>query len=336
MAYQNPLKNFPGFPGVLIVILLTAACGSVSDRNGTPSHPRLILGYPAVSATIFPIVYAQEKGIFEDEGVEVEMSRIRGIPQIVATLLNLDVDLGWMGFDGMAHAVVEGIEDLRYVGEFLTELPQSLVVAPHISTIEDLRGQPVATAGPGTLTDTLFAEGLMRGGLANPRQETEYLHLPGQASRLTQLLTGTVVAASLKVPATQKAEQEGFRILQYQGSLLEPWSGEGFVTHTSILSSKGEALRRFLRSIGRAIREMEANKTEAVQVAATYLELDPVMAEKVYEAMMPLFNADGHWKLEGIQRMFDSRSGPEKKIDAARFLDDSFLESILPQTDSGF
>jgi hypothetical protein len=73
---------------------------------------------------------------------------------------------------------------------------------------------------------------------------------------------------------------------------------------------------------------MEANKGEAVEVAATYLELDPVMAEKVYDAMMPLFNADGTWKLEGIQRMFDSRSG-SKKIDAARFLDDSFLDSTF-------
>ena len=106
---------------------------------------------------------------------------------------------------------------------------------------------------------------------------------------------------------------------------MEPWSGEGFVTHTRILASKGEALRSFLRSLSRAIREMEANKTEAVEVAAAYLELDPVMAEKVYQAMMPIFNADGSWKLEGIQRMFDSRSGPEK-IEVARFLDDSFLE----------
>ncbi|MEE8348603.1 MAG: ABC transporter substrate-binding protein [Acidobacteriota bacterium] len=330
MTNRSPINRFRGLPGVLAVLLLAVGCGgqeeSPSAGNASRSNPKLVLGYPAVSATIFPIVYAQEKGIFEEEGVEVEMSRIRGIPQIVATLLNVDIDLGWMGFDGMANAVVEGVEELRYIGEFLTELPQSLVVAPTIATFEDLRGQPVATAGPGTLTDTLFTEGLMRGGLANPRQETQYLHLPGQASRLTQLLTGTVVASSLKVPATQKAEQEGFRTLQYQGNLLEPWSGEGFVTHTSILSSKGEALRSFLRSIARAIREMEANKDEAAQVAATYLELDPVMAGKVYDAMMPIFNADGTWKLEGIQRMFDSRSGPDQKIDAARFLDDSLLE----------
>lgn len=332
MANRTSLHRWLGLPGVLIVLLLAAGCAGQEEQgsngNGTPVNGKLILGYPAVSATIFPIIYAQEKGIFEEEGVAVEMSRIRGIPQIVATLLNVDIDLGWMGFDGMAHAVVEGVEDLRYVGEFLRELPQSLVVAPHINGFEDLKGQPVATAGPGTLTDTLFAEGLMRGGLANPRQQTEYLHLPGQASRLTQLLNGTVVASSLKVPATQRAEQEGFRVLQYQGNLLEPWSGEGFVTHTSILSSKGAALRSFLRSLGRAIREMEANKGEAVEVAATYLELDPVMAEKVYDAMMPLFNADGTWKLEGIQRMFDSRSG-SKKIDAARFLDDSFLDSTF-------
>lgn len=315
--------------GVTVAIVITASCGiqdnQVASTNEDPSQLQLTLGYPAVSATIFPIVYAQEEGIFEEEGVDVHMSRIRGIPQIVATLLNVDIDLGWMGFDGMANAVVKGVKELRYIGEFLTELPQSLVVAPHITTFEDLKGQPVATAGPGTLTDTLFTEGLMRGGLANPRQETEYLHLPGQASRLTQLLNGTVVASSLKVPATQKAEQAGFPILQYQGNLLDPWSGEGFVTHTSVLSDKDKALRAFLRSISRAIREMADNKSTAVRIASIYLDLDITMAEKVYEVMMPIMNADGTWKLEGIQRMLDSRSGSDK-FDATTVLDDSLLE----------
>ena len=184
---------------VLVGLLLAAGCQEqASDAGGVPAIRKISLGYPALSATVFPLVYAQEKGIFEQEGVEVEMTRIRGVARIVATLISGDIDVGWMGFDGMTNAVSQGAEELRYVGEFLKELPQNLVVAPHIKTFDDLRRQTIATAGTGSHTDTLFFEGLRRGGLLNPRQDTLYLNLAGAENRLTQLLNGTVVASSLK------------------------------------------------------------------------------------------------------------------------------------------
>jgi len=80
---------------VLVVLLLATGCQEqVSD---VPSNRKIRLGYPALSATVFPLMYAQEKGIFEQEGVEVEMTRIRGVARIVATLISGDIDVGWIG-----------------------------------------------------------------------------------------------------------------------------------------------------------------------------------------------------------------------------------------------
>ena len=320
-------KGWVGAGCVLVVLLLAAGCQEqASDAGGVPAIRKISLGYPALSATVFPLVYAQEKGIFEQEGVEVEMTRIRGVARIVATLISGDIDVGWMGFDGMTNAVSQGAEELRYVGEFLKELPQNLVVAPHIKTFDDLRGQTIATAGTGSHTDTLFFEGLRRGGLLNPRQDTLYLNLAGAENRLTQLLNGTVVASSLKVPFAQLAEERGFKILQYQGNLMEPWGGEGLVTHTRVISSKTEALKGLVTGMIRAVQEMQEKRAEAVELAATYLALEPAMAEKVYDHMMPIFKADGKWNPEGIQRTLDEKTGPERKLDVTKFVDDAFLE----------
>ena len=320
-------KGWGGTDCVLVVLLLAAGCQEqASDAGGGPALKKISLGYPALSATVFPLVYAQEKGIFEQEGVEVEMTRIRGVARIVATLISGDIDVGWMGFDGMTNAVSQGAEELRYVGEFLKELPQNLVVAPHIKTFDDLRGQTIATAGTGSHTDTLFFEGLRRGGLLNPRQDTLYLNLAGAENRLTQLLNGTVVASSLKVPFAQLAEERGFKILQYQGNLMEPWGGEGLVTHTRVISSKTEALQGLVTGMIRAVQEMQEKRAEAVELAATYLALEPAMAEKVYDHMMLIFKADGKWNPEGIQRTLDEKTGPERKMDVTQFVDDAFLE----------
>lgn len=335
----HPRSRYLSLSGLLAFLLAVIACRETDQpglpETGSDTEMQLTLAYPADSATVFALMYARQKGIFRQEGLRVEMHRIRGIPQIVAILMSGDIDVAWFGFDGMTNAIVEGVQELRYIGEFLKEVPQSLLVAPHIQSIVDLRGQPVATAGSGTLTDTLFTEGLRRGGLADPKRDTLYLNLSGAENRLTQLLTGTVVAASLKVPFAQLAQEKGFRILQYQGNLLEPWSGQGLITHTRVISSKREALRRLVKSVARAVREMGAQKEAAVAVAVDYLALDPAMAEQVYQNMMAIYRPDGRWNVNGIQRAIDARSRPGQKIDARRFLDESFLEensSALPGT----
>jgi len=310
-ALSGSWKRRGGAGCALMVLLLAAGCQE--QASDAPSNRKIRLGFPALSATVFPLVYAQEKGIFEQEGVEVEMTRIRGVARIVATLISGDIDVGWMGFDGMTNAVSQGAEELRYIGEFLKELPQSLVVAPHIKTFDDLRGQTIATAGTGSHTDTLFFEGLRRGGLLNPRKDTLYLNLAGAENRLTQLLNGTVVASSLKVPFVQLAEERGFKILQYQGNLMEPWGGEGLVTHTRVISSKTEALKGLVTGMIRALQEMQDKRAEAVELAAEYLALEPAMAEKVYDHMMPIFNADGKWKPGRDPTNFGREDGSREK-----------------------
>jgi len=150
-------KGWSGAVCVLVVLLLATGCQEqVSDGSGAPLNRKIRLAYSDLSATVFPLVFAQEKGIFEQEGVEVEMTLIRGVARIVATLISGDIDVGWMGFDGMTNAVWQGAEELRYVGEFLKELPQNLVVAPHIKTFDDLRGQTIATAGTGSHPTPFF------------------------------------------------------------------------------------------------------------------------------------------------------------------------------------
>jgi hypothetical protein len=113
--------------------------------------------------------------------------------------------------------------------------------------------------------------------------------------------------------------------MQYQGDFLLPWGGEGPITTIRTISSKRQALQGLVNGLGRAIRGLKENRDEAIKVATEYMQLEPALAEKVYDVMMPVFKFDGEFGLEGIQRTFDSKSAPGKKIEASQFLDESFL-----------
>ena len=107
---------------------------------------------------------------------------------------------------------------------------------------------------------------------------------------------------------------------------MESWGGEGLVTHTRVICSKGEELQGLFRSMIRAVEEMQKKRAEAIEVAAAYLALEPAMAEKVYDPMMPIFKVDGKWNPEGIQRTLNQKTGPERKMDVTQFVDDVFLD----------
>ncbi len=151
------------------------------------------------------------------------------------------------------------------------------------------------------------------------------MNMSGPDTRLTQLLNGTFVGVALNAPWAQQAEARRYRILQYQGDFLLPWGGEGPITTTRAISSKRQALQGLMNGLGRSIRELKENRAEAVKVATEYLNLEPALAEKVYDVMMPVFKSDGEFGLEGIQRTFDSKSDSGKKIEASQFIVESFL-----------
>lgn len=318
------------FTGLLLMVALTLAggCSTPTNQSGaidSGTEQTLRIAYPGISTTIWPLMYARNTGIFKTEGLNLEMLRIRGVPQIIATLMSGDIDVAWVGFDGMASAVAQGANGLRYIGEFLTEFPTYLVVTSDINTIEDLRGKAIATAGAGSISEALFLEGLKQGGLSNPRQDTELTNMHGPDNRLNQMINGNFAGIALNPPWAQRAEAQGYRLLQYQGDVLDPYAGQGPITHSRVIESNREGLQRLVNSFRAAIRGMRENREKSVRIAMDYMALDPTLAEQVYDIMMPVMTTDGMWNLEGIQKAFDSKTEFDNTVNASDYLDDSFL-----------
>jgi len=325
------LTRVAGWTGMAGVLLFILGCGQPEsgDRQetGLSGLPTIRIAYPGISATIWPLEYGVQKGFFQAAGVDLEMNRIRGVPQIMATLMSGDIDVAWVGFDGMASAVAQGAGDLRLIAEFLTEFPLYILVPPEISKLSDLKGETVATAGAGSITDIIFYEALKRGGLTDPRKDTDYVNMHGPDNRLVQLFNGTFMAVCLNPPWSQLAEAEGYKVIEYIGDFLQPWAGEGPITHTRVIDHNRAGLQGVVSGLKRSIVDMEANRAEAVRIAADYMELDVALAEKLYDIMMPVLRSEGNFNEEGIQRSLDNAAQTGQKVEASEILDYSFLSS---------
>ena len=112
---------------------------------------KIILGYAAPGARALPFWMAQELGLFNKYGVDVEPVFIRGAPILVAGLASGDIHVGSTGGSATLAAVAGG-QDLKIIATFGSRNTFDLVAQPNIKRPEDLRGKRIGLTSIGGTT----------------------------------------------------------------------------------------------------------------------------------------------------------------------------------------
>ena len=99
---------------------------------------KLILGYAAPGARALPFWMAEEHGLFNKYGIDVQQVFIRGAPILVAGLASGDIHVGSTGGSATLAAVAGG-QDLKIIATFSSRNTFDLVSQPTIKRPEDLR-----------------------------------------------------------------------------------------------------------------------------------------------------------------------------------------------------
>src|SRR5918912_654360 len=112
------------------------------------------------------LLAAQAKGLFEREGLTVEVELTRGSVEQIRGLLAGTWDIAHTAADNvMAYVDREGA-DLCVFGVFDLSVGQTLVVRPEVRSYADLRGQPLGVDALDTGYAFVLRRMLERNGLA--------------------------------------------------------------------------------------------------------------------------------------------------------------------------
>jgi len=178
---------------------------------------RVRFAFPAKSLNYLPITMGREKGIFQSEGIDLQMILVASTIQVTA-LTTGDID-----FSGAQSQVMAGAArglPVKVVG-FLTIKPSFWLVAkPEIRSVEELKGKIVGITAIGSSTDTLARFLLAKHGLT-PDREVALIGNGTTSNILTAMKAGTVDAGVLSPPFNAIAKQMGYRMLAYFGDYVE-------------------------------------------------------------------------------------------------------------------
>lgn len=328
---------------VAALVLAVTACGGggagqgsdgTANNEGQAANEDLgsvTLAVPVPSAYYMVPFLSEELGLFEENGVEVDVRLIE--PGSLSPALAG----GRLEFGLLPGPVVEelrlGGADVVYLANYIDKPMVSLVAQPGVSDVAALRGETVAVGVPTSLSTIFMKEELAASDVAMDDVQTRVI--ASQPAQLSALLSGQVSATMLSIPQTFVAEERGMKVLKDLGASDEyAWPFAGIVTRSSYAEENREQTVAVLRGIVGGIRAWKENPEAAKEVIRRETKLEEgVLVDRSYEAVSEALEERPipTEQLVSVPLETLAREGNEKAADAdpGRSFDDRYIREAL-------
>jgi ABC-type nitrate/sulfonate/bicarbonate transport system substrate-binding protein len=309
---------------VLVVFLFCAIwnCNDALAAAPKSSDEKVIIGLPTTSMSMLPIFFAQDKGMFREEGLEPQLVFVGGRLQVPALAAG-EVDFS-ASAETVLRAAVQGLP-LKVVVYMNSRMAVSLIAAPEIKTISGLKGRSIAVTSIGGSLDYAAREILAKNGL-NPERDARFVGI-AQGEQMVALSAGSIQAAMLTPPYDSMMEKKGFRRLVFVGDVLDYRQG-GLATTDRKIQENPAQVKRVVRTMVRSLIRIRQNRDELVPYIANRWKMEREFAASSYDTMLKAYSPNGSTSTQSIQSVIDSIKGRNPAIGISHVVNFTQLEEV--------
>lgn len=288
---------------VAVLALLSVALGAITPAKAETIRVAKTIG---VLWALIPVDIAQQTGIFEREGLQVEISTLGGDPKVIEGFVGGNFDIALASGTSMMFAV-KGAPILGVAA--LNGAPRnfSLIVPPDspIHAAANLKGRKLGTA-----TVASFPEYLARRIATAQGWGIDDIH-----TVVTGDPQGTL--AAMKIGQTDGfvgATELGYQLEEnHAGRIL--FGLEDFVPHVhthliiashSFIADHPDQVRKFLQGIFAAVAFMRTHRDQTIAISSAVMHMSPAVIAKTYDYEISMLLDDGNFDPTAVQVLKDS------------------------------
>ena len=251
-------------PYIIFAIVCTNLIWTLTNAADAATEP-IRLGIKVWAPDFFSYL-AQEKGFFEKNKVNVELTLVQDYQQILNNFSNGDfdgmipvyTDLIYQNSQGIDSRVVYAV-DLSNTGDVIIgNLDNSFANA----TLADVKGKKISVEGINSFSHLFVLKALEKVGLEEG--DVEIASVPAQ-NVTNELEKGTIVAGHIYQPYTTEALNKGYIVLFAAGTI------PGVITdvlafHSDIIQQRPQEIQGIIKSIIEAQTYYDNNKEESLKI----------------------------------------------------------------------
>jgi ABC-type nitrate/sulfonate/bicarbonate transport system substrate-binding protein len=296
----------------------------------SPAHAaKLYVVYASIGGTQAVGWVAKEAGLFAKHGLDVELL-FTGGGRAVTSLLGGDTPIVTVGGPSAIAARLGGA-DIVLTAHIFDTILYSLMVAPEIKTVADLKGKKIGASRFGSATDFSLRYVLQHYGL-DPLKDVTIFQIGGQAETLAALRAGSIHGGVIASPATAEAKSLGMRELVNMAKLNVPYPQTAIATSERYLKQNRDTVARFTRGYIDGARRFKADREFSLRVIAKYTKIAsrPTL-EATYDDYAPYVKMKPTPTTQSVQTVLDQLSPTDPRARGAKpreFIDPSVIEQL--------
>jgi NitT/TauT family transport system substrate-binding protein len=266
---------------------------------------KIRIAHSSRSNTTAPFYVAVTKGLFKEEGLEVELIQVN--PRLGAmAVINGDVSFT-TSFVSTFRGILQGLP-LKLVMVGQKKGVYFLIASPEMKDVQDLKGK---TLGVSTMrgTDHLVTEELLRAKGLDPSL-LRAVALGDTAVRAQSVAAGVVQAVTVSPPHDLTLQKMGFHVLAGPPEIGLPASG--LFTSDRLIKENPQVVRRTLRALMKANRFIADNRDQTIGVLLQWIPQSQEIAARSYDLELKATTRDGQMSDVELESLID-RLGDKKK-----------------------
>jgi ABC-type nitrate/sulfonate/bicarbonate transport system substrate-binding protein len=308
-----------------------AASGAASAAaKPASSGAKVVMAYSNVKGDNLAAWEAEDAGIFQKNGVAVDLQLIAGGSKTMGGLLSGEVHMALLGGGETVSATAEGA-DLVILGTTSPVYPYKFEAAKEIKSMDDLRGKKVGVASIGGSADIATRVVLKKANL-DPSKDVSIVSLNDAQTRSAALLSGAVQAGMDSPPGTLKLEAAGLHPLVDLASQQLPAANDALIAQKSWVNANKATVQKVIDSLVQGTARAKADKPFTLGVLKKYYKNDDAQqmdaAYEFYakEVIPSLPYPKANQYTDAIDTLA-AKNDKLKNYDVTKIFDDSFVKN---------
>jgi NitT/TauT family transport system substrate-binding protein len=273
----------------LAILLFSLATLTASAYSADSGLLKMRFTQSGNTSSSWPLYVAEQKKIFEKNGLQVEVIIINGATNVVRAVLSETIPIGRINPDYVIGAADKGAK-VRVVAANMEKILYDIYARPEIKSGAELKGK---TLGVSTLTGgtTLMVHEVLEKAYKLKDNDYKLLVVGTSPQRYAALKGGSVQASFMGPPFTFRAAKDGFRKLANFHEYLGPILFTADFAHMNYIKSNRSEIVRYLKSMIEATRWLydPKNKEEALAIHTKVLKSNRESAEEDYKYLVQDF-----------------------------------------------
>lgn len=227
----------------------------------------------AFQYTILPI--AHDRGYMKEEGIDLKITYMQAAPSLQAVMAG-SAQFSGAGSSALV-AISKGGAPMKTVLALNDQVLQWVVARPNVTSVADLKGKKVATAGVASLGAFMLKQ-IISNKYGIDGKDVVFID-PGPLNRLPSLLSGAADAAIVSAEERYSALDQGMKEFMYLGRELKNSWGT-IATSDRFIKEQPKLMLGFSRAIIKALRYFRQDREGAISAAVKFTESERALVTR--------------------------------------------------------